>query len=194
MLDPDWVAQLKAALPELPDAKQARFISQYGLSPYDAAVLVAERANAEYFETVAAGRDPKQAANWITGDLFALLNRTGRTIETSPIAAEALGKLLGLIADDTISGKIAKTVFEAMAETGEDPMAIVEARGLRQVTDTSAIDAAVDAVIAANPDKLADYKSGKDKLFGFFVGQVMKAMAGKGNPALVNAALKARMG
>ena len=194
VLDEAWVAELKAALPELPDAKQARFTGDYGLSPYDAAVLVAERTTAEYFETVAKGRDAKQAANWVTGDLFATLNRTSATIETSPVSAPALGKLLDLIADNTISGKIAKTVFEAMVETGEDPAAIVEARGLRQVTDTSAIDAAVDAVLAANPDKIAEYKSGKDKLFGFFVGAVMKAMAGKGNPALVNAALKARIG
>jgi len=194
VLDPAWVEELKAALPELPDAKEQRFRSQYGLSAYDAAVLVAERSTSEYFETVAKGRDAKQAANWVTGDLFALLNRTGRTIETSPISAGSLGKLLGLIADGTISGKIAKTVFDAMAETGEDPAGIVESRGLRQVTDTSAIDAAVEAVIADNPDKLAEYKSGKDKLFGFFVGQVMKAMAGKGNPALVNEALKQRIG
>ncbi len=194
VLDEAWVAELKAALPELPDAKQARFIGDFGLSPYDAAVLVAERATADYYEAAAAGRDPKQAANWVTGDLFALLNRTGRTIEDSPVSAAALGALLGLIADNTISGKIAKQVFDIMAETGEGPAAIVEARGLRQVTDTSAIDAAVDAVLAANPDKVADYKAGKDKMFGFFVGQVMKAMAGKGNPGLVNAALKARIG
>ncbi len=193
VLDPAWVDGLKAALPELPDAREARFIAEYGLSKYDAGVLVAERSTAAYFETAAKGRDAKQAANWITGDLFALLNRTGRTIEDSPISAAALGRLLGLIADGTISGKIAKTVFDAMAETGDDPMAIVEQRGLRQVTDTSAIDAAVGAVLAANPDKVAEFRSGKDKLFGFFVGQVMKAMAGKGNPGLVNEALKQRL-
>ena len=194
VLDEAWVAELRAGLPELPDAKQARFIADFALSRYDAAVLVAERATADFFETVARGRDAKQAANWITGDLFALLNRTGRTIETTPIAAPALGRLLDLIADHTISGKIAKQVFDIMAETGDDPAAIVEARGLRQVTDSGAIDAAVDAVMAANPDKVAEFRSGKDKLFGFFVGQVMKAMAGKGNPAVVNEVLKAKLG
>ncbi len=136
---------------------------------------------------------PRLAANWITGDFFAALNRTGRTIETSPVSADNLGGLLDLMADSTINGRIAKEVFEAMVETGAAPGEIVEARGLRQVTDTGAIDAAVDAVLAANPDKLAEYQAGKDKLFGFFVGQVMKAMAGKGNPALVNDALRAKL-
>ena len=194
VLDEAWVERLRQNLPELPDPKRTRFMRDYGLTGYDAAVLVAERATAEYFETVARDRDAKQAANWITGDLFATINRLGRSIEASPVSAAALGKLLDLIADNTISGKIAKTVFDAMAETGEDPAAIVEARGLRQVTDTSAIDAAVDAVLAANPGKTAEFRSGKDKLFGFFVGQVMRAMAGKGNPALVNAVLKAKLG
>ena len=127
------------------------------------------------------------------GDFFAALNRTGRSITDSPVSATALGGLLDLIADKTINGKIAKDVFETMVETGDSPAAIVDSRGLRQVTDTGAIDAAVDQVLAANPDKLAEYRSGKDKLFGFFVGQVMKAMAGKGNPALVNEALKTRL-
>ena len=124
------------------------------------------------------------------GDFFAALNRTGRRIETSPVSAGALGRLLDLMADGTINGRIAKEVFEAMVETGKDPAAIVAEKGLRQVTDTGAIDAAVDQVLAANADKVAEYQAGKDKLFGFFVGQVMKAMAGKGNPALVNEALK----
>jgi len=193
VLDEDWVAELKAGLPELPDAKRARFVSEYGLSPYDAGVLVAEQAVAAFFEAVAAGRDPKPAANWIIGDLFAALNRTGRDIEDSPVSAGSLGEMLDLMADGTINGRIAKDVFEAMVDTGERPGAIVDARGLRQVTDTGAIDAAVDAVIAANPDKLAQYRGGKDKLFGFFVGQVMKAMAGKGNPALINETLKRRL-
>jgi len=193
VLDEAWVSELAAALPELPDAKRARFIADYGLTPYDAGVLVAEQANAAFFETVANGRDAKQAANWITGDLFATLNRTGRDIEDSPVSAASLGKLLDLIADSTISGKLAKDVFAIMAETGDDPAAIVQAHGLRQVTDTGAIDAAVAAVLAANPDKIADYRAGKEKLFGFFVGQVMKAMAGKGNPALVNDAVKRRL-
>lgn len=193
VLEPAWVESLRADLPELPDAKRARFISEYGLSPYDAGVLVAEQSTAQFYETLAHGRDPKLAANWLTGDFFAALNRLGRTIENPPVSAEALGGLLDLIADRTINGKIAKDVFEAMLETGEPAAHIVDSRGLRQVTDTSAIDAAVEAVLAANPDKTAEFKSGKDKLFGFFVGQVMKAMAGKGNPALVNEVLKEKL-
>jgi aspartyl-tRNA(Asn)/glutamyl-tRNA(Gln) amidotransferase subunit B len=193
VLDEDWVAELRSHLPELPDAKRGRFVAQYGLSPYDAAVLVAEQATAVYFETVARGRDAKAAANYVMGDLFAALNRTGRTIEDSPVSAAALGEMLDLMADGTINGRIAKDVFEAMVETGDSPGAIVEARGLRQVTDTGAIDAAIEAVVAANLDKLEQFRAGKDKLFGFFVGQVMKAMAGKGNPALVNEALKKRL-
>ncbi len=194
VLDEDWIAGLKAALPELPDAKQARFRAEYGLTPYDAGVLVAEKATAAFFETVARGRDAKIAANWVTGDFFAALNRTGATIETSPVSADNLGALLDLMADKTINGRIAKDVFEAMVETGKTPAEIVEERGLRQVTDTSAIDAAAAAILAANPDKVADYRSGKDKLFGFFVGQTMKAMAGKGNPALINETLKRLLG
>ncbi len=193
VLEDDWIAQLKAALPELPDAKQARFIHSYGLTPYDAGVLVAEKATADYFEVVAKGRDAKLAANWVTGDFFAALNRLGRSIEDPPVTAAALGGLLDLMADNTINGRIAKDVFEAMLETGKDAATIVDERGLRQVTDTGAIDAAVDRILAANPDKVADYRSGKDKLFGFFVGQTMKAMAGKGNPGLINEILKQRL-
>ncbi len=194
VLDQAWVEDLRSKLPELPDAKRARFVREYGLPAYDAGVLVAEQTTAAFFETVARGRDGRLAANWITGDFFAALNRTSRSIETSPVSAENLGGLLDLLADATINGRIAKEVFEAMVETGAAPGEIVEARGLRQVTDTGAIDAAVDGVLAANPDKLAEYQAGKDKLFGFFVGQVMKKMAGKGNPALVNEALRARLG
>ena len=193
VLDAAWVEELKRGLPELPDDKRARFMGEYGLAPYDAAVLVAEQATAAFFETVAQGRDAKQAANWVMGDFFAALNRTGTTIEKSPVSAAALGKLLDLIADDTISGRIAKEVFEAMVETGADPAAIVEQKGLRQVTDTGEIDAAVTQVLAANADKVAEFRGGREKLFGFFVGQVMRAMGGKGNPALVNAALRKRL-
>ena len=193
VLDEAWVESLKADLPELPDEKRARFMSAYGLPAYDAGVLVADQVTADFYETVAKGRDARLAANWVTGDFFAALNRTGTTIETSPVSAAALGGLLDLLADQTINGRIAKEVFEAMVETGKSASVIVEEKGLRQVTDTGAIDAAVDAVLAANPDKLAEFKSGKDKLFGFFVGQVMKAMAGKGNPALVNEALKSKL-
>ncbi len=193
VLDEAWVAGLRTSLPELPDAKRARFVAEHGLSPYDAAVLVADQETAAFYETVAAGRDAKLAANWMMGDFFAALNRTGRSIGDSPVSAAALGQLLDLLADRTINGRIAKEVFEAMVDTGESPASIVESRGLRQVTDTGAIDQAVDRVLAANPDKLAEYRGGKDKLFGFFVGQVMKAMAGKGNPALVNEALRQRL-
>ena len=193
VLDEAWVGEMRAGLPELPDAKRARFVAQYGLSPYDAGVLVAEQATAGFYEAAARGRDAKAAANWVMGDLFAALNRTGRAIEDSPVSAASLGEMLDLLADGTINGKIAKDVFEAMVETGQGPSAIVEARGLRQVTDTGAIDAAINAVMAANPDKVAQYRGGKDKLFGFFVGQVMKATAGKGNPALINEALQGRL-
>ena len=193
VLDEGWIAELKSRLPELPDAKRARFMRDYGLPVYDAGVLVAEQATADFYETVARGRDPKLAANWVMGDLFAALNRTGRTIPESPVSAVSLGKLLDLLADNTINGRIAKEVFEAMVETGDDPAVIVDRKGLRQVTDTGAIDAAVEKVLAANADKVADYRGGKDKLFGFFVGQVMKAMGGKGNPALVNEALKRKL-
>nr|WP_294551211.1 Asp-tRNA(Asn)/Glu-tRNA(Gln) amidotransferase subunit GatB [uncultured Rhodopila sp.] len=193
VLEEDWVAALKASLPELPDAKRARFMQSYGLSPYDAAVLVADKATADYYETVARGRDPKIAANWVTGDFFAALSRLGRSIEDAPVTAEALGGLLDLMADNTINGRIAKDVFEAMVETGWDASTIVKEKGLQQVTDTGAIDAAVDRILAANPDKVAEYQSGRDKLFGFFVGQTMKAMAGKGNPALINETLKQKL-
>ena len=193
VLDEAWVAGLRAGLPELPDAKRARFVAEHGLSAYDAGVLVADQETAAFFEAVAAGRDAKLAANWIMGDFFAALNRTGRGIGDSPVSAAALGQLLDLLADRTINGRIAKEVFEAMVDTGESPAGIVESRGLRQVTDTGAIEGAVERVLAAHPDKLAEYRGGKDKLFGFFVGQVMKAMAGKGNPALVNETLRQRL-
>jgi aspartyl-tRNA(Asn)/glutamyl-tRNA(Gln) amidotransferase subunit B len=194
VLQQDWVDALKAKLPELPDAKRARFVEQYGISFYDAGVLIAEQATGDFYERVAKGRDAKLAANWVTGDFFAALNRLGAAIETSPIGAEALGELIDLISDKTINGRIAKEVFEAMLETGDAPGKIVADRGLKQVTDTGAIEAAIDAVIAANPDKVAEYKSGKEKLFGFFVGQVMKAMAGKGNPGIVNEIMKQKLG
>jgi len=193
VLDEGWVASLRESLPELPDAKRGRFMKEYGLSAYDANVLVAERATAEYFEAVAKGRDGKAAANWVTGDLFAALNRAGRTIEDSPVSAENLGGLLDLIANATINGKIAKDVFSAMVETGKPAAVIVDEKGLRQVTDTGAIDAVVEEVLAGNPSQVAAYKGGQEKLFGFFVGQVMKAMKGKGNPALVNEALRKRL-
>jgi aspartyl-tRNA(Asn)/glutamyl-tRNA(Gln) amidotransferase subunit B len=193
VLSEDWIEGLKKELPELPDAKRQRFVAEYGIPNYDASVLVAERATADYFEAVARGRDAKLASNWMLGDLFAALNRTGRTIETSPVSAEGLGGLLALLQDNTINGRIAKDVFEEMVQTGDEAAAIVERRGLRQITDTGEIDAAIESVLAANQDKVAEYLAGKDKLFGFFVGQVMKATKGKGNPALVNSALQQRL-
>jgi aspartyl-tRNA(Asn)/glutamyl-tRNA(Gln) amidotransferase subunit B len=193
VLDPEWVAKLRAELPELPDKKCARFVADYGLSAEDAEVLVAERVTAEFFEAVAKGRDPKAAANWVMGDLFAALNRKGLDIEESPVRADTLGHLIDLIADGTISGRIAKDVFAEMVETGGDPAAIVEAKGLRQVTDTGAIEAAVDAALAANPAQAAQYAT-NPKVLGFFVGQVMKATQGKANPALVNELLRKKLG
>jgi aspartyl-tRNA(Asn)/glutamyl-tRNA(Gln) amidotransferase subunit B len=192
-LDPAWVEEIRATLPELPDEKKARFVEAYGIPAYDAGVLVAERARADFFEEVAKGRDGKLAANWVMGDLFGALNKSGREIEESPITAARLGGLIDLIADDTISGRIAKEVFAEMLETGDDAGAIVERKGLRQVTDTGAIETAIDKVLADNADKVAEYRSGKDKLFGFFVGQTMKATQGKANPAKVNEILAAKL-
>jgi aspartyl-tRNA(Asn)/glutamyl-tRNA(Gln) amidotransferase subunit B len=193
VLDPEWVARLRAELPELPDAKKARFVSAYGLSPNDAGVLVAEKEAAGFFERVAAGRDPKIAANWVMGDLFGALNRLGVAIDASPVSAEHLGALLDLIADGTISGRLAKDVFAEMLSSGADPGAIVQAKGLRQLTDSGAIEAAIDAVLAAQADKVAEYRAGRDKLYGFFVGQIMRATQGKANPALVNELLRKRL-
>ena len=193
VLDEAWVATLKADLPELPDAKRARFVRDYAIPDYDASVLVAEQATASFYETVAKGRDARLAANWVIGELFAALNRTGRTIADSPVTAENLGALLDLMLDGTINGRIAKDVFETMVQTGEAAGSIVERQGLRQVVDSGAIDAAIETVLDANADKLAEFRSGKDKLFVFFVGQTMKAMKGKGNPALVNERLRHRL-
>ena len=192
-LDPQWIAGLRAELPELPDAKKARFVLEHGLSRDDAAVLVAERETALFFEQVAEGRDTKLAANWVMGDLFGALNRLGVGIEQSPVTAAQLGGLLDLIADGTISGRLAKEVFAEMVATGADPAAIVEAKALRQVTDSSAIEAAIDAVLAAQAEKVAEYRAGRDKLYGFFVGQIMRATHGKANPALVNQLLRKKL-
>ena len=194
VLDPAMVERIKQSLPELPDAKRARFISEYGLTPYDAAVLVAEKASADFFEKVAKGRDGILAANWVTGDLFSILKKQGKSIENSPVSAEALGGLVDLLSDQTISGRIAKDVFEEMLESGKPAAQIVEEKGLRQVTDTGAIEKAIDDILAANADKVAEYRSGKDKLFGFFVGQVMKTTGGKANPAMLNELLKKKLG
>jgi len=193
VLDPDWVERIRASLPELPDAKKARFMSQYGLSADDAGVLVAEKETAVYFERVAQGRDAKVAANWVVGDVFGVVNRLGIGIGQSPVSASQLGALIDLIADGTISGRLAKDVFAEMVASRADPTAIVEAKGLRQVTDSTAIEAAIDTVLAAQADKLAEYRAGRDRLYGFFVGQIMRATKGKANPALVNQLLKKKL-
>ncbi|MCX8230822.1 MAG: Asp-tRNA(Asn)/Glu-tRNA(Gln) amidotransferase subunit GatB, partial [Alphaproteobacteria bacterium] len=179
-----WVDAIAASLPELPDDRKVRFVEALGLSSYDAGVLVAEKEVANYFEAVATGRDAKVAANWITGDLFGALNKAGCDVADSPIAVADLGALIDLIADDTISGRIAKDVFDEMFKTGRAPGKIVEEKGLRQVTDSGAIEAIVDAVMESNQGKVAEYRGGKDKLLGFFVGQVMKQSQGKANPKI----------
>jgi aspartyl-tRNA(Asn)/glutamyl-tRNA(Gln) amidotransferase subunit B len=192
-LAPEWVEEIRRTLPELPDQRRDRFIAAYGLNAYDAGVLTAEKEASEYFERVAKGRDGKQAANWVITNLFAVLHRQGRSIAQSPISADALGRLLDLIADGTISGRLAKDVFEIMAETGGDPAAIVDERGLRQIKDTGAIDAAVVKVIAANPKQAEQFRSGNEKVLGWLVGQVMKATQGKANPQQVNALMRAKL-
>jgi len=193
-LSEDFIEAIRADLPELPDQKKVRFVDVLGLSDYDASVLVAEKEVADYFEKVAEGRDAKTAVNWVTGDLFGKLNDTGRDIADSPVSPADLGGLIDLIADGTLSGRLAKEVFEAMFESGRPPAEIVEERGLKQVSDSGEIEALIDTIIAGNADKVAEYKSGKDKLFGFFVGQVMKASQGKANPKVVNDILHEKLG
>jgi len=188
-----WVDGIAADLPELPDAKKARFVADYGMTEYDAGVLTAEVASADYFEAVARGRDGKVAANWVINELFGRLNKTGLGIEDSPVGPDHIGGLIDLIAKGEISGKIAKDVFEILWTEGGDPATIVEERGLRQVTDVAAIEAAVDAVIAANPEKVEQAQA-KPSLAGWFVGQVMKATGGKANPQAVNGMVRAKLG
>lgn len=188
-----FVDDIAKTLPELPDAKKQRYMEKLGLSAYDASVLVAEQETGEFYEKLAEKHDAKLAANWLIGELFGRLNKLGVELADSPISAEKLSGLLALIEDNTISGKIAKDVLDFMIETGKDAGAIVEEKGLKQVTDTGAIEKVIDEVLAGNPDKVAEYKSGKDKLFGFFVGQVMKASGGKANPAAVNDLLKKKL-
>jgi aspartyl-tRNA(Asn)/glutamyl-tRNA(Gln) amidotransferase subunit B len=192
-LDEGFLAECKQSLPELPDAKRKRF-EGLGITPYNASVLTAEVETARWFDALLdAGAEPKQAANWVVAELFGALNRRGESIVDTPISPEEAAELLKLVADGTISGTIAKQVFEIMLETGEPPSKIVEERGLRQTSDTGAIDAEIDKILAANADKVAEYKGGKQALFGFFVGQVMKAMAGKANPQVVNERLRAKL-
>jgi aspartyl-tRNA(Asn)/glutamyl-tRNA(Gln) amidotransferase subunit B len=192
-LSPGFVAELEAQLPELPDEKKARFVRDYALSTYDANVLVSERDTAAYFEDVARGRDAKAAANWVINDLAGRLNKEGKDIAAAPISASQLGAILDLIAAGTISGKIAKDLFEIVWTEGGDPAAIVKARGMEQVTDLSAIEAVVDEIVDKNPDKVAQAR-GNPKLIGWFVGQVMKTSGGKANPQAVNDVLKRKLG
>ena len=192
-LEQELINGIAASMPELPDAKRHRFMADFGLSPYDASVLVAEKENADFYEAVAEGRDKKLAANWLISELFGLLNKAGKGIEDSPVSAPALGELLDLISDDTISGRTAKEIFAEMFETGKAAGVIVEEKGLKQVTDTGAIEAVIDEVMARETQKVEEYRSGKDKLFGFFVGQVMKASGGKANPKMVNEVLKTKL-
>jgi aspartyl-tRNA(Asn)/glutamyl-tRNA(Gln) amidotransferase subunit B len=193
-----YVAELKAKLPELPDQKRARFVAEFGLSSYDAGVLVAERESADFFETVLARlanktRDGKLAANWVINELFGRLNKEGLTVGASPVSAAQLGAIVDLIGEATISGKIAKDLFEIVWQEGGDPRAVVEARGMKQVTDLSAIEKVVDDIIAANPDKVAQAKA-KPAAIQWFVGQVMKSSGGKANPQAVNDLLKSKLG
>jgi len=195
VLEESFIEEVRATLPELPDEKAQRFAMEYGLSGYDAAVLTGSRELSVYYEAVVAalGGEAKLAANWVMGELSGALNRDGLDISRSRVTAERLAGLLRRIADETISGKIAKEVFEAMWAEDLDADGIIDARGLRQITDTAAIERVIDEVVAASPKQLADYRSGKDKLFGFFVGQVMKATQGKANPAQVNELLKRKL-
>jgi len=194
-LDAAFIESVRATLPELPDQKAARFASRYGLSAYDAGVLTASRELADYYEEVArtVPKEPKLAANWVMGELAARLNRDGLEVAAARVAAAGLGALVLRIADRTISGNIAKEVFEVMWSEGSSADQVIEARGLRQITDSGAIERAIDEVMARNPGQLADYRAGKDKLFGFFVGQVMKATGGKANPTQLNELLRRKL-
>ena len=203
-LDDAFLEECRASLPELPDAKRARYVGELGLSAYNAAVLTADVETFAWFEALlaetASAQDKapadvaKQAANWLISEFFGALNKLGKSLEDSPISHEQAAELLALVGKGTISGSIAKQVLETMFETGDNAGAIVEREGLKQESDTGAIEAKVDEILAANADKVAQYKDGKVALFGFFVGQTMKAMAGKGNPQVVNEILKAKLG
>jgi aspartyl-tRNA(Asn)/glutamyl-tRNA(Gln) amidotransferase subunit B len=191
-LEDGFIERIEASLPELPDAKKARFVEAYGLSAYDAEVLVAERASADYFEAAAAGRDAKLVANWVITELFGALNRGGQSIEDSPVGAASLGKLVDLIAAGTISGRIAKDVFAGMLASGADPAAIVESQGLVQISDAAAIERIAFEIIDANPGQVESYRK-NPKALGWFVGQVMKATKGQANPQMVNEVLRRRL-
>jgi len=191
--DQAFVDALAAELPELPDVKKDRLVEKLGISVYDASILVTEKAIADYYEAVAEGRDGKAAANWVINDLLGALNKAGKDIEESPVSPVQLGAIIDLIKDGTISGKIAKDLFEIVWNEGGDPKSLVEERGMKQVTDTGAIEKAVDDIIAANPDKVEQAKA-KPTMAGWFVGQVMKATGGKANPQAVNDLVKSKLG
>jgi aspartyl-tRNA(Asn)/glutamyl-tRNA(Gln) amidotransferase subunit B len=191
--DDAFIAELAKDLPELPDEKKARFVKDFGLSPYDAGVLTSERETADYFEETAKGRDPKAAANFVINELFGRLNKEGKSITESPVTAKQIAEIVDLIADGTISGKIAKDLFEIVWTEGGEPRAIVELRGMKQVTDMGAIEKTVDEVIMKNPDKVEQVKA-KPTMLGWFVGQVMKQSGGKANPQAVNDLLKKKLG
>jgi aspartyl-tRNA(Asn)/glutamyl-tRNA(Gln) amidotransferase subunit B len=197
-LDPAWVEEIRAGLPELPDARKHRFIEDFGLTAYDASVLVAEKETADFYEAVVSGeqgrRDPKTAANWIMGELFGALNRSSLDLAESPVDAAGLGGLIDLIADGTISGRIAKEVFDAMWESGNPAADIVAEKGLKQISDSGAIEAMIEEIIAGNPAQVEQYRAGNEKVIGWFVGQVMKATQGKANPGVVNRVLKDKLG
>jgi aspartyl-tRNA(Asn)/glutamyl-tRNA(Gln) amidotransferase subunit B len=193
VLSDDDISRIRKTLPELPDGKKDRFIKDLSLSAYDAGVLVADKETADYFEKAAEGRDAKLAANWVTGNLFGALNKKGLSITESPVSAGALSDLLGLMDDGTISGRMAKEVFEDMFETGKDAAAIVAEKGLEQITDTGEIEAAVDKVIQDNPDQASQVKDGNEKTIGWFMGQVMRATGGKANPGMVNEILRKKL-
>jgi aspartyl-tRNA(Asn)/glutamyl-tRNA(Gln) amidotransferase subunit B len=189
------IEQIRKELPELPQQKHQRFMEQFGLSTYDAGVMVSSKDISEFYEDVVkeSGNQPKLAANWVMGELLAALNKAGLEITESPVSAAQLGKLIIRIADDTISGKIGKTIFEALWNQEGDVDEIIDKRGLKQVSDTGAIEKLIDEIIAANPQQVADYRGGKDKLFGFFVGQAMKVSGGKLNPGQLNELLKKKL-
>ena len=192
-IENSYIENLKKNLPELPDQKKQRLITEFKLSNYEASVIISDQAVSEYYEEVAKNSDYKLAATWLMGELFATLNKEGKEISESPVSAANLAKMINLIKNGTISGKIAKTVFEEMIKNDEDPIRIVENKGLKQTSDPKEIESIIDKVLSSNQDKVTQYKSGKDKLFGFFVGQVMKEMKGKGNPGMINDILKSKL-
>ena len=191
--DDQFIENIKKEIPEMPDQKKNRFIEKFKLSPYEATILVSDLDTSKFFEKVIEKSDVKLSANWITGELFALLNENNLEISESPISPENLSKLINLISDGTISGKIAKTIFEIMSKEDKDPNIIVEEKGLKQESDPKALENLIQKVLSSNKDKVNEYKSGKDKLFGFFVGQVMKESKGKGNPQMINKILKEKL-